>query len=147
MKVKHITFPDEVINQANKLRTKKSFSSFSALIHYCVMEAYDKNFPAYMEDRVSRTPESATDRARQKIQIKKTLAEEPYRILCEQLQGEVSEVNGQLICTYPYFFQNEKQILQAPLMNVTQGMVTSQYFPDKETVDKWRAKGKLKYTD
>lgn len=138
--------------RAKRVMEHLGLPSFSALVHAGITEKYDKLFPAYMEQKFGSSesseeePKSAYEKAKQKKKIKEQLALEPFRDLCSRLQGEVIEDGtGALICRYPYFNQLEKEMRDVPLMSVSPGMLTYQYFPDKETIEEWRKMKLLKY--
>lgn len=144
-KKKMLTFTPVMAERIEQLKEEIGVHSFSAVVHYAVMQLWAKNHPAYTEKFKADPAERVRIREEEKI-AKQAMIEEEQSEVCEQLGGKVMEVEGGgKVCVYFTYSGKHRYEQRVPLKMVSTDLINNQYMPSREKVEQLQKEGKTDY--
>lgn len=126
-----------------ELREERGYSTDTQVVYEGINELYRKTFPAYLKNspKSDLTPENKAKVKVQEKKINEELKREEQKEICYLLEGEVKGDS----CVY-YKYSGRKRFENSiPLSMLNEGMVKTQYSPNREKVEQIQAEGKAEY--
>jgi Arc/MetJ-type ribon-helix-helix transcriptional regulator len=143
-----IIFNKEILAMVERFIKEKGYDTTSEVVKQAVRYLYAKEFPAYIEARkeIPKTLEDRVDYEDRKKALKEKKEEDRMVAICDALGGKVStNEGGNKVCIYYTYDKKNRYEQELPLSFLTDDLITSQYSPSKEDVERRQNEGKVNY--
>jgi len=144
---KQLNFTDVMVDKIEEIQAKHGLLSFTAAIHYCVVQTHRGDFKDYVV-----TKQAASKSESEKMEEKETAQDardqkeyDKKAVICGALAGEVKKKDGVNICVYYDYNRTRRYEQEMPFKELSETLVSKQYIPSKEAIEKLQKAGKTKY--
>lgn len=143
-----IIFNKEILAMVERFIKEKGYDTTSEVVKQAIRAFYAKEFPAYVDAKreVPKTLEDKLDYEDRKKALKEQNEEKRMMTICEALGGTV-ETNdgGNKVCRYFTYDKKNRYEQELPLSFLTEDLLSSQYSPSREDVERRQKEGKVNY--
>jgi Arc/MetJ-type ribon-helix-helix transcriptional regulator len=149
-KTKRIVFTasENFEKKLEELLLDSGFNSRSEVIRVAVDALHIKRFPRYGNTGGSSIPLTAEQkvlRDQEEKKAKEDLFIERQKAICQLLEGEVVEKDGNISCRYYNYAFKKRYLQETPIRMLSNDMVKNQYSPSKEKVQKFQEEKQTDY--
>lgn len=136
---KTFSFPRELYEKLEALKLEKSFSTITATLQYCIIDAYERQIRN--EKRVKKVGEADdkldVDERRRGREV------ERCKKIAERLDGELVAAGDGFNVVYFTHSKHGSFRQVVPLLGLTDELVQKQWFPNRKMVEEyWELNGK-----
>lgn len=149
MKIRKTYLMNEgMVSKIKAIQEEKNFTSETMVVVVALNLLYDKTFKDYVVGRGGRTL-SDDEKADSQIKVadlKKQKEEARLLEIAKALNGEVifNDGGGKVVRYFTYDKSNRYE-QELPLTMMSEELISSQYFPSREEVEKRQKAGKVNY--
>ena len=136
---KTFSLPVELYQKLEVLQKEKSFSTITATLQYCIIEAYEQHMRN--EKRFKKLGDGD-----EKLDIDERRRErevERCKKIAERLEGELVQAGDGFNVVYYTHSKHGSYRQVVPLLGLTEELVGKQWFPSREVIEEyWKLNGK-----
>lgn len=147
-----ISFTQKNIEQLSAIQEELGLASISETVRACIHATHSKTFPSYARGgNTNSEPKekmSKTEAKERKKEIEKANQIALAIKVCEQdLNGVVAtdENDNPIRCAYYQYDGRKRWKQEVDIMSVNEGLVETQYLPNRERVEKLQKDGNVDY--
>jgi len=142
IKQRSIGFTERQEEMIREIMKAKGYGTLASVVQQAVIEMHGNVFKDYVMAKRARL--EGTD-GRSKDEVKKSLQTDKLTNICNSLDGELKEKNGEMYCHYFTYDKKHRYEQTVPLSILSEVLISKQYFPNKEYVGNLQKLKKTSY--